>query len=572
MDDAYRARDEARARLARQSVNVLGTLPTGGGKTFCFTTMIREQRVPSCVTVHRMELLAQAALSLNREQMPHNIEAQPSVIREIIKAQLTLHGRTFYSERAPVHVAGVHTLAARGKKIRWADSIEFLVNDEGHHAITGGIWDKALALFPNAWGLFPTAHACRADGRGLGRGADGMADALVVGPSARELIGRGFLSDYRVAVPPADIDMSHVDVTASGDFSPVQLADAVRASPQLVGHVAEHYCRLAAGKLGLTFAVDIESAHKLAHAYVALGVPAAVITGTTPIDERAELMAKFRSRKLLQLVSVDVLGEGTDVPDVEVVSMARPTASFQLYAQQIGRALRVSVEKKYADHWDKYTDAERVAIIAASAKPRALILDHAGNFTRHYAKTGGPPCSAQQYSLSRVDRKSRAKSDAVPLRTCTNVVCLQPYERVLSACPHCGEPAPLPIGRGSPAEVDGDLVLLDPSSLQALQSEIARIDGPARTPKGVPHHVAKTIERNHLARQCAQSRMRASMWLYAGWRIHVHADERRAQREFFHTFGVDYMSAQTLNEADSEDLFLRIGAYLIDNNIEEKRP
>ncbi len=114
-------------------------------------------------------------------------------------------------------------------------------------------------------------------------------------------------------------------------------------------------------------------------------------------------------------------------------------------------------------------------------------------------------------------------------------------------------------------------MLLDPSSLQALQSEIARLDGPAYAPKGVPHHVKKTIERNHLARQSQQSQLREAMWLYAGWRIHVHADERRAQREFFHTFGIDYMTAQTLNEADAEQLWLRVGAYLIDNNIEARK-
>lgn len=568
LDRIYAARDEARNRLDRQQVNVGGTLPTGGGKTYCFTTAIREQRVPSCVTVHRMELLAQASLSLNREQIPHNIEARSEIIREIIHAQMTLHGRSFYSDRAPIHVASIQTLASRAHKLRWPKSIEFVVNDEGHHAIRGGIWSEALGLFPNAWGLFPTAHFLRADGMGLGRESDGMCDALVVGPSARALIARGFLSDYRVAVPPADIDLTDVPVGPSGDYSPVKLAAAVHGSRQLVGHVAEHYCRLAGGKLGLTFAVDIESAGQLADAYRALGVPVAVITGKTPIPERADLMARFRSRQLLQLVSVDVLGEGTDVPDVEVVSMARPTASFQLYAQQLGRALRVGGTDPYAAaHWDSYTDAQRLEAIAAGTKPRALILDHCGNFTRHFAGQGGPPCMAQEYTMLRREKKARAKAAPLALRTCLNEICLQPYERALLACPHCGTPAPLPVGRGTPEQVDGDLVLLDPSTMQALNSEIARIDGPVRMPKGLSKPAQYALRENHVDRQYAQHKLRERMMLWGGWRVHVHGDERRGQREFFLTFGVDVMTAQTLKTTDAELLDARVAAELLKHNV-----
>lgn len=568
VDDVYAARDEARTRLGREQVNVGGVLPTGGGKTFSFVTAIREQNVPSCITVHRMELLAQAALSLNREQMPHNIEASAAVVREIVRAEMTLHGRSFYSERAPVHVASIQTLAARAHILRWPKSIQFFVNDEGHHAIRGGVWSKALALFPNAWGLFPSAHFLRADGRGLGRESDGMVDALVVGPSARELIGRGFLSDYRIAIPPADIDLSGVDVGASGDYSPVKLAAAVHGSRQLVGHVAEHYCRLAGGKLGLTFAVDIDSAHELAAAYAALGVPAAVITGATPIVERAALMARFRSRQLLQLVSVDVLGEGTDVPDVEVVSMARPTASFQLYAQQLGRSLRVGgIDQAIAGIWDTLTDAERRETIARGSKPRALILDHCGNFTRHYAQRGGPPCAAQQYTLLRVDKKARAKASPLALRTCLNEECLQPYERALLVCPHCQTPAPAPAGRSTPEQVDGDLVLLDPSTMNALNSEIARIDGPVRIPQGLSKPAQGALRRNHADRQEAQTSLRTRMMLWGGWRAHVHGDERRGQREFYLKFGVDVLSAQTLKTADAELLDARVTADLLTNNV-----
>jgi DNA repair protein RadD len=560
--------DRVYAEWAAGKQHVFGTLPTGAGKTFSFVTAIREQKVPACITVHRSELLAQAALACNREKLIHNLEAPRELIRAVIKAQMELHGRSFYSERAPVHVASIQTLARRKDKVRWAKSIELVVNDEGHHLVTGGMYSDALSVFnPNARMLSVSAHCLRGDGLGLGRVSDGFADSLVVGPSARELIGRGFLSDYRVAIPQADLDLRNVPVGASGDFSHVRLAAAVHASKQLVGVTADSYCRLAGGKLALSFAVDIEHAGKISRTYDSLGVPNAIITGETPITERAAIMKQFRARRILQLISVEVLGEGTDVPDVEVVCGERPTASFQLFAQQGGRMMRVSVAPEYAAKWDTYTDAERLEIIAASAKPRGLWIDPCGNFAHHYARTGGPPCAPQEYTLLRVDRKARGKSQATPLRTCLNVECMQPYPRTLITCPYCSTAAPAPAGRATPEQVDGDLVLLDPQALTVIQREVAHVDGPAFTPKDAKPYVKKTIVANHIARQAAQMTLRQRMMVYGGWRLTVHGDERRAQREFYHTFAVDYLSAQSLNVDDATALDARIVAELERNNV-----
>jgi DNA repair protein RadD len=547
--------------------NIIATLPTGAGKTFCFVTAIRERGEPAVIVAHRQELVSQASLALNREKLPHSIEAPRETVRTIIQAHMATHGESFYSPGATVHVAGVHTLAARADKIRWARDIRLVVVDEAHHVTTGGIWHDAIKLFENAVGLFPTGHCLRADGAGLGRGADGLGDALVTGPSARCLIGRGFLSDYRIALPPADIDLSDVPVGTSGDFSPVRLAAAVHASRHLVGDVAGHYVRRAAGKLGLTFAVDIVHAGEIRAAYAALGVPSEIITGKTPVDERADLMRRFRERRILQLVSVDVLGEGTDVPDVEVVSMARPTASFQLYAQQLGRMLRVSVAPDLLARWDTFTDAERLAHIAAGPKPFSMLHDHVGNFTRHYQQRG-MPCAPQRYSLARAERKARnAPSDAIPLRTCLNPECFQPSPRTLIVCPHCGTPAPAPAGRALPENVDGDLVLLDPAAMAALIGEVARVDGPPPNVSGSKPPVARGILRNHDDRQKAQNRLRERMAVWGGWRIHVHGDQRQAQREFFHKFGIDVMTAQTLGVREAVSLYERVHCDLHANNV-----
>lgn len=542
-------------------MNVMPVAPTGSGKTVLFCDIIRTYGAPTCAIAHRQELVSQTALSLNREGVPHGIIAPRAVIQQIVKLEMETHGQSHYSARAPVRVAGVDTLRNHDPTDRWLASVQLVVQDEGHHVLQANKWGAAMRMFPAARGLFPTAHAVRADGCGLGRGADGLVDRLVIGPSCRDLIGRGFLTDYRLICPPSDVDVSNVPIGAAGDFSLPQLRAAVHRSGTIVGDVVRHYLKFAAGRLGVTFTVDVEAATDVAAAYNAAGVPAAVITAKTPIDIRAQLMARFRARRLLQLVSVDVLGEGVDVPAIEVVSMARHTASFQLYAQQFGRALRCMIAPDIWAHWGEYTDAERLAFIAASDKPKAIIIDHVQNYQRH-----GLPDVARDYELGRRERTRRV-SDAIPLRVCVNPDCLQAYERVLVTCPYCGT-KPNPAVRSAPEHVDGDLIELDPAVLRQLRGEVDRIDSAPVVPRALQNSAAGlAVIRNHNARQVAQLRLRDAIALWAGWQYHGGRSTQEGYRLFFHTFGTDVMTAQTLNAKDAEDLEARIRTALTRANV-----
>lgn len=557
------------------TLNIMVVSPTGSGKTVILGDILRELMWPTVAIAHRQELVGQLCLALNREKVPHGIIAPTEVIRQVVALEMDTHGESFYSARSAIRVAGVNTLERRGKgenvtpeMKQWMQQVRLAIIDEGHHVLKENIWGRALAFFPHARGLLFTAHAVRADGSGLGRHSDGVVDHLVVGPSCRELINRGFLTDYRLVCPPSDIDVSDVPIGATGDYSAPKLRAAIHRSSTIVGDVASHYLKFARGKLGITFAVDIEAAGQIAEEYRGLGVPAEVITADTPIHIRSQLMRKFRNRDLLQLVNVDVLGEGVDVPAIEVVSMARHTASFQLYSQQFGRGLRLMLPPELHATWDSFTDEQRRAYIAGSVKPKAIIIDHVGNWQRH-----GLPDKPREYSLDRRERASRkGPLDAIPLRTCLALDCLQPYERILCACPYCGTPAPAPAGRSSPEMVDGDLIELDPSALAALRGEIARIDGPVRVPDTAPQAATLAIHRRHYDRQLAQNSLRRAITLYAGYHQHAGAADSEIYRRFFFQFGTDMATAQTHGEKDATALDVRITAYLQSLNVVEARP
>lgn len=541
--------------------NIMMVAPTGAGKTVIMSHVVQQFNQPTCLIAHRQELVSQAALALNRDKVPHSIIAPKDVIRSVIALEHDTHGHSAYSHRSMVRVAGVHTLVNHDKTDRWLAQVGLVLVDEGHHVQRENIWGEALALFPNGRGLFPTAHAVRADGRGLGRGADGLVDSLCIGPSGRTLINRGFLTDYRVLCPSSDVDFSHVPIGSTGDYSLPKLRAATHSSNTIVGDVVRHYLRHAGGKLGITFAVDIEAAKEICAGYRRANVPAEIITAKTPIAQRARLMRQFRNRELLQLVSVDCLGEGTDVPAIEVVSMVRKTASWQLFCQQFGRALRIMVSDQLNATWGTFSDAQRLGYIAASAKPSALIIDHVGNTIFH-----GLPDVQQEYSLSRRESRSRGQNDAIPLRTCAE--CTQPYERVLTQCPWCGD-IPEPSGRSSPEAVEGDLILLDFEVLKAIRGEVSRVDRPPHFPADASKEIRGAITRRHKERQSAQNILRATMSLWGGWREHIGEVTRVSHKRFFLTFGVDVMTAQTLNSADAEALDARIRAHLAKHNIVE---
>lgn len=502
--------------------NVLAVLPTGAGKTRTFSHIIREFDGPAVAIAHRHELVAQISLALGQAGVRHGIVAAESTVRGIVRLHMDEFGRSWYEPGARVKVASVDTLVRVNPSEPWLAKVGLWVQDEAHHLLRHNKWGNATDLFPQAHGLGVTATPCRADGLGLGRHADGLFDWMVEGPTMRELIDMGFLCDYQVFCPPSDLDLSAVPTSASGDYSPDPLRKAVHSS-HIVGDAVAHYLKHCAGQRGITFCVDIEAATEQCQAYRAAGVPSEVISSKTPDLIRAQILRKLRSGEVLQVTNVDLVGEGFDLPGLDMVSMCRPTQSFSLYAQQFGRALRT-----------------------LEGKTIATVLDHVGNVVRHR----GPPDMPRKWSLDRREKRSSSKgaSDAIPMRVCPQ--CTRPYERALPACPFCGH-AVEPAGRSAPEQVDGDLTLLDRSVFERMWREV---DAPPKFPHGASLAVVGAIKKHHHAKTNAQAELREAMATWGGARRAAGDDDRTMQRRFYLQFGVDVVSAMALNAADAEKL------------------
>lgn len=549
--------------------NVIAVLPTGGGKTVTLADIVSQHVGYACVIAHRQELVGQISLALARFGVRHRLIAPKAVIQFCVAQHVQELGRSYFDANADVAVAGVDTLVSPGRQAQmshWARRVTLWVMDEAHHILRDNKWGRAAAMFPNARGLGVTATPERADGCGLGRHADGLMDTMVEGPTQRDLINAGWLTDYTIYAPPSDMRIDDSAIGKTGDYSAPKLAAAAKES-HIVGDVVAHYKRLVEGKRGVTFAPDVDTASQIYLQYQNAGVPAQVVSGKTQDRIRAQAVRQLAKGELLQLTNCDLFGEGFDLPAIDAVSLARPTASFALFVQQIGRALR----PVYAPGMPLDTPEQRKAAIAAGPKPRATVIDHVGNVVRHAVARDCPETGElivdvcyRQWTLDAREKRSRS-SDAIPLTVCLNptggpggTICGKPYERVKPACPYCGY-RPVPADRSRPEFVDGDLHELDPRALQVILSQR---DLPVKIPHGADWKVAQAIRNRAQERGEAQHNLREMIAWWAAWQRVQGRSDSESYRRFYHLFGVDVATAQTLKRKEAEALTERVAYKL----------
>jgi len=542
--------------------NVLYVLPCGGGKSYVSANRIHHHIGYSAVIAHREKLVSQLSCHLAQTGVKHRIFAPKSVVNAIIQLHIRLYGKDFYDPSSPCAVGGVDTMISWAKPesknhhafMRWCQQVSLWIVDESHHITgnqrgKGNKWGKVIDLFTNAKGLGVTATPVRADGKGLGRHADGVFDTIVEGPRMRQLINglpdetgkiRSYLSDYRIICPPNDLDVSDVPIGADGDYVRGKLAKKTRSST-IMGNVVSTYMQFAAGKRGVIFAPDIETAIEFSRLFNVGGVPAEIMTAETPTHIRFEFARRLEAGEILMLVTVDLISEGYDLPAIEVAIMARKTESYGLYVQMFGRPCRWMEGKT------------------------AIIIDHVSNVARHLL----PDREGIEWTLDRREKSAKKDKDpnAIPMKICCNPLCMSPYEAFRDKCPFC-HTAPKVLGRSSPEQVEGDLFELDAAVLAAMRGEVAKTDEHPDAVRawmqraGHPDMVAYAAAKRQREKQEAQAVLRDAMAWYGGLAAHIGLSDREAQRKFYHQFGVDVLGAQALGRADAEVLTEKVNRVI----------
>lgn len=282
-------------------------MPTGCGKTATFTHIPRHGRV--LVLAHREELVRQPACYYD---CPVGFEI----------AQDRSNGE-------PVVIASVQSLVNRLDRFS-PDEFDMIITDECHHA-SATTYRKIYDYFRPRKHIGFTATPNRGDKQRL----DTVFSEIIFQRDLRWAIQSGFLCDIYCMRVNIGYDLSAVH-TRMGDYAPGELEKAMDGTADAI---AEAYQKHAKGAT-LIFAVSVSHAEEIAKK-----IPGAVVvTGKT--KDRADIIRRFSNREIPCIVNVMVFTEGTDMPLVETVIVARPTQSDSLYSQMVGRGLRLHPDKE----------------------------------------------------------------------------------------------------------------------------------------------------------------------------------------------------------------------------------
>lgn len=319
-------------------------LATGGGKTVVMSDLIpritsRNTGDKVLVLAHKQELVRQAAITIQK------INPDLEVCIDMAKSKPDL-------ESIDVVVASVPTLVFRTRLERYnPGDFKAIILDECHHA-TANSWTKILNYFgaledkPKIYTIGFTATLERADGMSLGK----VFEEIVFERNLITMIRAKELCDVRLSKIDVTIDWSKVRSTG-GDFVQKDLSEAVNKDDINV-MVTRGFMQLKKKynyKSTLIFCVDIEHCKTLCGVLQKNGIKAQYVTGETVHHERRAILDDFRGGKIEVLCNVLVFTEGTDIPNIDSLVLARPTKSRNLLIQMIGRGLRLHQEKDVCD-------------------------------------------------------------------------------------------------------------------------------------------------------------------------------------------------------------------------------
>jgi len=241
----------------------------------------------------------------------------------------------------------------------WRPGLIFI--DEAHHVGDDGAYSDLLRLCNDAKVLGVTATPWRGDLYDVEQVFGGASYRLGIEEGMR----LGYLCDVNYRVFVDDIDWESVRKNSSNQYSIRELNQKLFI-PQRDEKIRDHLLAVwseTVSPRGIVFCQTIEHAERMKE--ILVRVPQwsraeAIHNGVHKRDRQINLM-NFRRGEIPLLLAVDVLNEGVDIPDVNIVCFARVTHSRRIFVQQVGRGLRLSEGKEFVTVLDFVSDLRRVA-------------------------------------------------------------------------------------------------------------------------------------------------------------------------------------------------------------------
>lgn len=282
-------------------------------------------------------------------------------------------------------VAGTHIFAMvqtlHGRLATTAtNAFDVIYIDEAHHG-TASTWNDVIRHFDPVEMVGLTATPERTDGTSV---ADLFGGLYTTELRLWEAVEDQLLAPFEYVGVDDGTDLTdlawHGGAYATGELATLYTGDHGRVTR--IVEAIHQWVEKPAQMKALGFCVNISHAQFMTEQFVKHGFKAAVLTGADDQARRESVLASLRQGALQAVFSVDVLGEGVDVPDVDTLLLVRPTQSPVLFAQQLGRGLRTAPGKTsclvldfVGQHRAEYRYEERLRALVDLKK--GTVLDQA---------------------------------------------------------------------------------------------------------------------------------------------------------------------------------------------------
>lgn len=383
-----------------KSYSTLVVLPTGGGKTYTASLWLLKNAIDKGKKIlwiaHRQMLLDQAAESFQKYAYAEVVPHISSFAFRIVSGASS-HDRTSdITAKDNLLIVSKDSIGRNLDRLdNWlyGEDEVYLIVDEAHHSTAKTyrkVIDHVKSKVPcvKLIGLTATPFRTAESEQGLLAKiyTDGVRNGEVVHNDMgiayqiglKELINRQILSNptfescYTEESFGESLGVDAWKSIQNFDAIPDDIAEQMAESAGRNKLIVDRYLRNRE-KYGQTivFAVNVMHAIQLTALFKKAGIQADYVvssikdsvTGVTlSSKENEKKIADYREGRLEVLVNVNILTEGSDLPQTKTIFLARPTVSTILMTQMIGRALRGTKAGgtaeayivSFIDHWNEH--------------------------------------------------------------------------------------------------------------------------------------------------------------------------------------------------------------------------
>ncbi|MGD9976030.1 MAG: DEAD/DEAH box helicase family protein [Desulfatirhabdiaceae bacterium] len=325
------------ARQRKQGIRKSAVVAaTGIGKTYLAALDFQQSGAARILFVaHRETILTTARESFARVMQNPNFG-------------VILGGSNGMTQTGDAVFAMIQTISRPNHLARFGpDHFDYIVIDEFHHSEAAS-YRRILDHFTPKFLLGLTATPERMDGRDVLAICDYN---LACDIRLMDAVDRSWLSPFQYFAIYDETNYSQIAWRGTRyDEAELSWALETDTRTRIIARSLKKYLPSFGKIKALAFCSSVAHARFTANQLTQKhGLPSLALTGDTPEAERRQAIFRIQSESdpLNVICCVDIFNEGIDIPGLTHVLLVRPTLSFTVFLQQLGRGLRLAPQKDF---------------------------------------------------------------------------------------------------------------------------------------------------------------------------------------------------------------------------------